>query len=174
MYFNQKSVRKAVDKVIPYALIILLVITLFQVFFPEKAEPYIATFHFIDLGIISIFVLDLYFKYQRSKTIPLFLKSSWMDIIAVLPFFLIARIIEEALLLAQVGDIVETVDQVIELEHDSIKLVKQAEKEAKFIRVRYLNRFLRPLARSPRFVKAFTFFERPHVNIKPFHLKINK
>ena len=40
-------------------------------------------------------------------------------------------------------------------------LAQEAEKTGHASRLAVLNRFLRPLARLPRFAKAFAFYERP-------------
>ena len=83
-----------VDKLIPYMLVILLIIIVLDLGFHEIAEHYHSYILIADYLVIGIFVLDLTFKYIRIRKIPLFLKTCWLDIIAVFPFFLVFRAFE--------------------------------------------------------------------------------
>lgn len=60
---------------------ILLVLDIFKV-----AEEYASFLSVVDFLIWTIFVVDLFFLYFRSKGLKDFLKRSWLDIIAVIPF----------------------------------------------------------------------------------------
>ena len=88
-----------------------------------------------------------------------------MDIIAVFPFFLVFRTFEGfAALFASPETFVQgqkIFHEGIEVEREVSKVVQEAEKIGKVSRSRLFIRFLRPLARLPRFLKAIPFFERP-------------
>lgn len=60
---------------------ILLVLDIFKV-----AEEYASFLAIVDFLIWTVFVVDLFFLYFRSKGLKDFLRKSWLDIIAVIPF----------------------------------------------------------------------------------------
>jgi hypothetical protein len=159
------KVKHFIDRILPYALVVLLILILLEIFFKELIQPYETIINIIDHTIVAMIAADLYFKWRRSHGVKNFLKSSWLDIIAVFPFFIVIRVLEEAIILARITDTMETFDNFLEIERDSIRLAREVEKEAKVSRTSFMKRFLKPFARSPRFAKAFTFYERPHVKI---------
>ena len=63
------------DRSIPYALILLLFLIIGEISFAYKIEPFSFYVSVIDGIIISIFVVDLSFKYVRTKNIPKFFKD---------------------------------------------------------------------------------------------------
>lgn len=157
-----------IDHLIPSCLLLLLGIIISEIFYEEAIEHYVLLFEIAEGVIISIFVADLIFKYLRAKTIPDFLKKSWLDIIAVFPFFLVIRLLESSGLLFRFGESIAEFQPVLHegvgVEKEASKLVKEAEGMGKISRTRIFARFLRPIARLPRLVKAFTYFERPTGN----------
>jgi hypothetical protein len=176
-----------VDKAIPPCLIVLLVVIVLELGFKDFVEhhhlhPYILTADYI---IIAIFVVDLVFKYLRTKYIPTFLKSYWLDILAVFPFFLVFRVFELAagafsFVISETAQTAQAVlHEGLEVEKEGARLLREAEKftkegsrvarEAeklsKLHRSARFMRFLRPILRLPRFFKAIPrmirFFEKP-------------
>jgi hypothetical protein len=117
-------------------------------------------------------VLDLVFKYLRVRRIPTFLKKYWLDILAVFPFFLVFRTYElvAGAFSAVVSESAQTVQAVVheglELEKEGVKVAKEVEKVAKLNRSQKFMRFLRPITRIPRFLKAkvhvMHFYDKPH------------
>ncbi|MEA2036703.1 MAG: ion transporter [Nanoarchaeota archaeon] len=154
-----------VDKSIPYLLIALLFIITGELFFHEQLHHYQIWIDAADSFIISVFVFDLVFKYIRIRNIPKFLKSSWLDIIAVFPFFLLFRLFEEIGLLFSLGERIAEAQPIfhesVEIEKEASKIIRESEKLGKVSRAKIVSRFIRPLARVPRFFKAFAYFERP-------------
>lgn len=142
-----------VDKSIPYLLLLLLVLIMGELFFAGKIEAYHSYVSAIDWLIIGIFVLDLGFKYVRSKNIPSFFKEYWLEILAVFPAFLVVRMIEEFIRIANL-------EQAILLSQESLEVGERIGVRAN--RIHYFGRFIGPLARLPRFFKAFSFYEKPH------------
>jgi len=141
-----------VDKIIPYSLILLLFLIIGEIFFAHKIEPYSFLVSIVDGLIIFIFVVDLTFKYMRTKYFPEFLRKYWLEIIAVFPAFIIIRTIEEFAIILNLEESILISQDVIEVGERTIPRTS---------RMRYFARFIRPLARSPRFLKAFSFFEKP-------------
>lgn len=158
-----------VDKLIPPALLVLIVVIILELFFHEFVEinHLESWIEIIDYIIIGIFIVDLIFKYKRSKSVPQFLKTSWLDIIAVFPFFLLFRIVNAvaSLFTATVTETTAIAQSIlhsgVEIEKEASKIVQESEKIAKVSRTQRFARFLRPIARIPRFFKAFKFYEKP-------------
>ncbi|MBU2561892.1 MAG: hypothetical protein KKD17_06350 [Nanoarchaeota archaeon] len=176
-----------VDKAIPPCLILLLIIIVLDLGFPDLVESYHLHYYILaaDYLIIAIFVADLIFKYLRTRYVPLFMRKYWLDILAVFPFFLFFRVFELAAgaFSAAVSEGAQTVQAVVheglEVEKEGAKLLREAEKFAKegsrvareaekvskLGRSTRFMRFLRPILRLPRFFKAIPkisqFYERP-------------
>ena len=152
-----------VDKSIPYCLIVLTVIVLGELFFHAYVMPYEFYFSIADGIIVAIFTLDLIFKYVRMKNFPLFFKKYWLEIIAIFPTFLVLRMIESFVPIENLGETVQKFfHETLAIEQEGKILVKEIESTGKeSSRFRYFLRFAKPLARLPRFLKAFTFYEKP-------------
>ena len=164
------KIELVVDKIIPYSLILLLSIIIGEIFFGHEIEPYHAFVSVIDGVIIFIFILDLIFKYIRIKKFPKFFKKYWLEIIAVFPVFLVLRIIEEFVTIANLGGTIQaSIHEALEIEKGGKLLVREIEGTGKEVsRLRYFSRFIRPIARSPRFLKSFSFYEKPTGRHHPY------
>ncbi|MFA5141841.1 MAG: ion transporter [Candidatus Woesearchaeota archaeon] len=148
MHKYLRKLEHIVDKIIPPILVILLFIIIGDLFFYDQIHPYYHYIEIIDYFIISIFVIDLSFKYHRTKSLKYFLKQYWIDILAVFPFLWFFRITGEATDIIRIG---ESGQRIL---HETVEVEKEASVIAKEARgARYL-RFARPLARAPRIAKA--------------------
>lgn len=187
-----------VDKAIPPALIVLLAVIILDLGFPEFVEAHHLHIYITiaDYAIIGLFVVDLIFKYNRTRHIHKFLRKYWLDIIAVFPFFLLFRLFEVAAgaLSFVASESAQTIQAIVheslEVEKEGARLLRESEKFAKegsrvarFSRTSRFARFLRPLFRLPRFVKGLPkildFYEKPsgehHVHeFMPKHKKKKK
>jgi len=159
-----------VDKVIPYSLVVLLILIIGEIFFKHEFEPYSIYVSIVDGFIIFIFVIDLIFKYVRIRNFPKFFKSYWLEIIAVFPAFLVLRLVEEFIILVKLGETFESVGEtaqsafheIVGVEKEGKILMREVERTGQGVsRLRYYHRFVKPLARFPRFFKAFSFYEKP-------------
>ena len=150
------------DRSIPYALILLLLLIIGEVFFADKIKSYSLIVSVFDWVIITIFVVDLSFKYARSKNIPDFLKTHWLEVLAVFPAFLLVRIIEEFFQVANL-------EQTVLLSQEAAEIEAKAGTRAS--RMHYFTKFIPTLSRLPRFLKAFSFYERPHHHHRLFSTK---
>ena len=83
-----------IDRLIPYALILLVLLTITELFFSKFVKPYFWIIDILDFWVLTVFILDLWFKFEHAKNIPSFLKHYWPYIIAVFPFFLVLRVLE--------------------------------------------------------------------------------
>ena len=92
------------------------------------------------------------FKYARTKNFPKFFKKYWLEIIAIFPAFLVLRVVEEFAIIVNLEESIVASQEVIEIGERTVP---------KTSRLHYFSRFVRPLARFPRFLKAFSFYEKP-------------
>jgi hypothetical protein len=150
-----------VDRIIPYLLVILLAIITIDIFFSEIYESYHVQIQIIDYIIIAFFIVDLSFKYARVRKIPEFLRKYWLEIIAVFPFFLVARIFEEIAGIFMASEEMATVQSVV---HEGTRAEEIAAKTGRSTR---FARIIRPVARLPRFAKALHFFKKPKKHRHP-------
>jgi len=153
-----KEVELVVDISIPYLLILLTFLIIIEFSLTGAAEKYSIFFDISHSIIIFIFVLDLIFKYQRTRTLKQFFTYYWLDILAVFPFYLVFRLFEQLTLLFRFSELAQESQKILheglEVERVVAKEVQEVEKGSKF-----LPRFLRALQRSPRLLKARVFFK---------------
>jgi hypothetical protein len=150
-----------IDKVIPPLLVLLLFLILGELFFHERLMPILAYTDYFDGLIVSVFAIDLAFKFHRVRKVPKFVRKYWLEIIATIPFFLIFRITEffglqEIVERSQI--IAHEAPEISRLERETSAIVKEAGKigrTARFLRT------MRIVARFPRFLQAVPFFEKP-------------
>lgn len=163
------------DKAIPYLLVLLLVLIVLEVFYHSLIEHYLLWVDVADYVIIGFFLVDIGFKWRRAKDFKQFLKTSWLDILAVVPFYLIFRLFEEIVVISRVGETLGTGQKILheglEVEKEVTKVASEVEKSGKISRTRLFVRFIKPLQRTPRFLKAFAIYEKP---VKSKSLKTKK
>lgn len=171
-----KKVEHFVDKAIPYLILILLVIVIMDVFYKETAAKYHAQILVFDYIILIFFVADLIFKWFRVRNVAKFFKLYWLDVVAVFPFVLVLRMFEEILLISE-GSIATLrnlfhagviVEEEVLIGEEAGRIAKEAEiiaKEAELVakegRIARFIRFFKPLQRTPRLLKAVSFYEHP-------------
>ncbi|HIH42610.1 TPA: ion transporter [Candidatus Woesearchaeota archaeon] len=117
-----------VDKAILPCIAVLLVIIVLELFFRNIAEHYHTAISIADYFIVSIFVADLVFKYLRVRQIPLFLRTYWLDILAVFPFILLFRAVEGVYGLFVAGESIETFASLQSVFHEGLEVEKEVAK----------------------------------------------
>ncbi|MEK6841248.1 MAG: ion transporter [Nanoarchaeota archaeon] len=166
------KVEVLVDKSIPYLVLILLILIILDVFYHEKILPYENQILVLDYFIVIIFIMDLGFKYYRVKSAKEFLKKYWIDIIVVIPFFLIFRLVEEIMLLTRVsGALGESqtflhtgveIGRIAKEGGEEAKVLKEIQEATKLERTARIARIVRPVERAPRIWRMLHFYEKPY------------
>jgi len=170
-----------VDRVIPPCLILLAGIIVVEIFFQEFAHQYHIPILLADYFVLSVFVFDLAFKWNRIRKFPRFFRECWLDIIAVFPFAMLFRVAESVFVFSfGVREIVAKGQPVfhegVEISKEVARIMREAEAVGKigrmqaFLRSTRFVRLFRVFARTPRFIKAFAFYEKPSRH--PVHKKI--
>lgn len=168
---------KIIDLLIPYCLIILIIILVMEIGFRNFVEEQNLRIPIdvADYFIIFIFIIDLIFKYVRVRNIPKFFRKYWLEIIAVFPFFLIFRLAELAFGFSEISEGIKTaqsithstteIEKEVALLRGGEKMLKEGEVVVKLERSTRLSRYVKPLARIPRFLKKVPemlhFYEKP-------------
>ena len=148
------------DRLIPYTLILLLFLIIGEVFFSDNFHYYSYFVSIVDYLVIGVFALDLFFKYRHVRSIPRFLRTYFLEILALFPAFLIVRILEEILT-------VTGLESTVRFSQEALEISQQTGLGQ--TRLSYFARLIKPLARLPRFLAAFHFYEKPthrHLTIK--------
>jgi len=159
------------DKIIPYLVFILLILIILDFFYHEKTIPYENEILLLDYFIVIIFIIDLSFKYYRVKNAKLFLKKYWIDIIAVFPFFLLFRLVEEVLILTRIRESLIESQKIIhsgvevgriarEIQEEE-RILREIQEASRLERTSLFTRILRPLERIPRIWRMMHFYEKP-------------
>lgn len=165
---HHHGIELLVDRLVPAMLFLLLLLIAGNVFFKEQMEHHEQYVEIADAAIILVFAADLYFKWRRVHEVKPFLKRYWLDIIAIIPFYLVFRLFEGAFLTA--AETIRGVSEGQRILHEGLeyeRLEQQGAKVAKEIegvravRMTRVARFIRVAQRFPRLLKAVHFFEKP-------------
>jgi len=143
------------DRLVGPALLIILIVILFEMFLPDLAHHYHTQILVADYAAISIFVVDLGFKWKRASEWKNFLREYWLEIVAIMPGFIIFRVLDTFFVITRSA----------ELSQDAIHLATRSERLAalagggELSRVARFERFTLGLARTPRLAKAIDFYK---------------
>ncbi len=152
-----EKVERIVNKIIPYAVILLLLVIIYELFFHVENENIQLAVHIIDGIVIAIFVVDLIFLWIRSKTARFFFKNYWLDIVAIFPFGLMLDVVTKAyrafFAIEQLGVGQAILHESLEA-RKGVKLLARSGEAAKYVRyVRVGARILRVVTKSRLFTK---------------------
>lgn len=154
-----------IDRLVPVAVLLLIPIIIIEFFFEDISTKYHLIISILDYSIIAIFVLDLLFKYLRIRNFKNFIKTCWLDIIAIFPFFLAFRVMEPILIYAELPKEVRSFQLVfhegLEFSKEATKLTKEVEAAGKVSRVKTIIKLFENIERTPRIAKALPFYEQP-------------
>lgn len=150
---------ETVDKLIIPSLVAVAGIVFIELFFKEIAYSFHTQIAIIDNLVISIFVVDVGFKLHRATNWEGFLREHWLEIVAVVPFFLAFRLLEGLFIALNTIEKGQHVAHLAEGARSSRFAVYFSGPEV--ARSTKLGRLFRGIARSPRLAKAAEFFESP-------------
>jgi cytochrome c biogenesis factor len=171
------------DHIIPYLVILLAVVLVLENPFwtlvhLENYEPWITIF---DGVVVFFFVVDLVFKWFKTRNVRKFFQLYWLDLLAVFPFYLAFRAYAEVAAVFRVGEELSETGQ--KLAHEAVllreaRMFREAEelaKEARFARtagreIRLGQRLLR--AFKGRFYTSHRMLVAVHEQHKRDHRKM--
>lgn len=130
---NKSKIDEYIQFIIPPLLVILLTVSIIQIFF--DMGPFSLFIELLDLLVMIIFAVDLYYRWKETPQLLPYLKKHWIDIIATIPFNYI---------FLGVNYLVFT---------RGIKIITVVSKTAYIARFAKFFKFLKIGARLPRFLK---------------------
>ena len=115
------DLEKFVNKAIPYVLVVLAgLIILDNPFWSlvdlENYEPYVSI---LDYIVVAFFVVDLYFKWEKTRNVGKFVRLYWIELLAVFPIYLVSR----AFILT--SELFRTGEEVQKILHETV-LIREA------------------------------------------------
>lgn len=144
------------DRMIVPALLVLILIIVADIFFTEFKYSYERYFFYADLFVLGVFVGDLSFKLRAASTFEGFLKDEWLEIIAVVPFFWIFRLLESVV---RIGEIIQEILHLVARGGRFARLFAafniSASRDDRFAM------FLRKITRTDWFDEAAKFYRHP-------------
>lgn len=87
-----RKVEQVNSTLIPYSLIILAGIIIYDIFFHTDNPTLNLIMKILDWLVVAIFVIDLIFLALKARNMKIFFKNNWLDILAVFPFYFFFRI----------------------------------------------------------------------------------
>jgi len=148
------------SKLIPFALILLLLVIIYELFLHQENDALNRIFLLIDYLVILIFVVDVIFLAARSRSVKFFLKHYWLDILAVFPFGFFFSLAEKFY------RAVATSEKIVigqALFHETIEVRKGV---AELSKAQKISRYLKIAARSLRVITKSRFFQKLKFNGK--------
>lgn len=153
-----KKIERWNTAIIPYSLIILAGIIIYDLFFHVDNPIINLIVEVLDGLVITIFVIDLVFLALKAKNAKIFFKNYWLDILAVFPFYFFFRIFGQLYRTALSAEEIFIGQKIL---HESV----EAEKEvAAAIKTERGVKVLRSGIRSVRILSKTHLFSDP----KPF------
>ncbi len=148
-----RKVEETNNKLIPLAIVLLLFIIIAELYFHVEGFWH-SVVKAMDTAVIVIFVIDLIFLALKSKNARYFFRHYWLDVLAVFPFGILFRVMEQV----QRGFIAtERFALAQSIFHETLEV----EKEAKgAVRVERLVKPLRIGTRLTRVVTKSRLFSR--------------
>ena|SRR3989344_7685895 len=161
-----------VDKIIPYLVLILLILIVGEFTHYKLIEENANLVLIIDYFIVVMFIIDLSFKYYRVRDAKTFIKKYWLDIIAVFPFFLLFRLVDEIIIffrisseLAESQKILHTGVEISRISREiseEQRILREIQEATRLERTAKIARIIRPAERLPRIWRMLHFYERPY------------
>jgi len=151
-----KQVEQFFDRMIVPALLMILIIVVADIFFTDVKYSYEQYFFYADLFVIGTFVGDLSFKFKRAASWKGFLRNEWLEIIAIVPFFWIFRLVES---IVRIGELVQEIIHIIARGGRLVRLA--AAFKVTVDRHERFAEFIGKLFDRERFEEAVKFYKHP-------------
>ncbi len=146
-----EKVERVNRRLIPYALLVLLVLILAELLLEVENTLAERAVRYADYAVIAIFVVDLIFLALRAKNTRFFFANYWLDLIAIFPFSLFFSLLSE---LFRGIEFLERAVVGQYIFHESLEVEKIVARETRFMKyVRIAARIIRAATKSRIFAK---------------------
>ena len=139
-------------KLIPFALVLLLGIIIFELFIHIENHTVELMVKIADALVITVFIIDLLFLAKKAKSVKFFFKHYWLDILAVFPFVIFFRVLESAYKVALATERLTLGQAILHETVEASKSTKLLAKSGKVVRIG--ARLLRVVTKSRLFTKV--------------------
>ncbi len=146
-------------KLIPPAIVVLLVVIAYELFFHTENESIQLVVHILDAFVIIVFVIDLIFLGIHAKNVKFFFKNYWLDVIAVFPFGLAFEAVSRLYQIIQTSERLAVSQAILHEGLEArkgvrgIKILGETGRIARIIRVS--ARLLRVITKTRLFTKIY-------------------
>lgn len=140
-----QRLERIVDVSIPWLVIVLAFVIVFDYF--GYLDAYKTEVKVFDWLIVAFFLIDIAFKWHRTRKLGKFVRLYWLDIVAVFPFYLVFRAFIAASELLRLGEESQNVL------HEAV-LVRETKllREERLLKEFELGRGIRAVQRFIRFI----------------------
>ena len=154
-------------KLIPYALVVLLFVIVFELFVHTENHLVEIFIKSLDYFVVAVFVIDLTFLAIKAKSVKFFFQNYWLDLIAVFPFVMFFNALNTFYRAAVATERIAVSQAVL---HETVEVGKEIEVLAKG--EGKIAKVSRIAARGIRAVTKSRFFEKlqakhEHIRKKP-------
>ncbi len=148
-----------IQLLIPPSLVLLLVVTIIELFF--SVGRFMSLFiDFFDIYVVIIFAIDLYFRWFETPRLLPYVKKHILDIIATIPFGLIFWGVQGLAMIRSLR---------------GIRIIANIARLSRFARYGRLLRLLRFGARAPRFLRFRKHVKRAKIRkVQPHEKQMKK
>jgi hypothetical protein len=85
MHYLLRDIEQIIYRLVPVALIALIFIIVIELFVHPSNKTFLLIIDVVDYTIITIFILELAFIWNKTRDVKLFFRNHWIEILAVLP-----------------------------------------------------------------------------------------
>ena len=156
---SRNKLDDVIQLLIPPSLVLLLVVTVIELFFGVgKVMSYVIDV--FDVYVIVIFAIDLYYRWFETPRFFPYVKKHILDIVATIPFNLIFIGIESLTLIRALR---------------GVRIISRVARMARFARYGRLLRLLRFGARAPRFLRTRKYVKKAKIRkVQPHEKEMKK
>jgi basic amino acid/polyamine antiporter, APA family len=156
---RRSGLDRIIQLLIPPSLVLLLVVTIIELFYGvgKVMSIFIDIF---DVYVILIFGIDLYYRWQETPHFWPYVKKHFLDIIATIPFNVIFLGIEGLALIRALR---------------GVRIIARVARMARFARYGRLLRLIRFGARAPRFIRTRKYAKKGKIRkVQPHEKTLKK
>ncbi len=148
------------SKLIPFALVLLLGIIIFELFVHVENHTVELIVKIADALVITVFIIDLLFLAKKAKNAKFFFKNYWLDLLAVFPFVIFFKVVESTYRIALATERLTLGQAILHETVEASKSTKILAKSGKVVRIG--ARILRVVTKSRLFMKVHHGRKKKH------------
>jgi len=146
-------------KLIPFAIVALLFVIVFELFINTENHLLELSVEILDYFVLAIFIIDLIFLGIKARTVKFFFKNYWLDMVAVIPIALILAIFSYFYSVFMAVERISLTQAILHESLETKKIATAVTKEAQAVsRTSKIAKFARIFTRGLRVITKSRFF----------------